>query len=168
MAGEADAAGSPFWRFSLGLYRKPGVAEACIGLQDECGVDVNLLLFLLWQASLSRRLHAADVTELRARTRAWNQEVIVPLRALRRELKSGSALIEGGAAEAFRTKVKGLELEAERLQQQAMFDLAPTVPGVPAGSTQDAAAANVAALEKVMDVRFPHASTRVLLAALVG
>lgn len=167
MAGDADT-GSPFWRFSLGTYRQPGVADACIALQDECGVDVNLLLFLLWQGSLSRRLSLEQVIELRARTRAWNQEVIVPLRALRRELKSGSALIETGTAEAFRTKVKGLELEAERLQQQAMFDLAPTVPGVAADSVEEAAAANVAALEKVMDVRFPHASVRVLLAALAG
>ena len=42
--------GSPFWRFSLQFYRLPKVADACIALQEEAGVDVNLLLFLLWQA----------------------------------------------------------------------------------------------------------------------
>ena len=43
-----SAQGSPFWRFSLRLYRAPGVGDACIALQETSGVDVNLLLFLLW------------------------------------------------------------------------------------------------------------------------
>jgi uncharacterized protein (TIGR02444 family) len=47
--------GSPFWRFSLRLYRAPGVGDACIVLQEETGVDVNLLLFLLWQAKSGAR-----------------------------------------------------------------------------------------------------------------
>ncbi|TMJ29569.1 MAG: DUF2390 domain-containing protein, partial [Alphaproteobacteria bacterium] len=35
---EADSAtGSPFWRFSLGFYRRAGVAEACIALQEQAG-----------------------------------------------------------------------------------------------------------------------------------
>ena len=34
-------AGSPFWRFSLRLYRSPGVAEACITLQEESGADTD-------------------------------------------------------------------------------------------------------------------------------
>ena len=37
-----------------------------------------------------------------------------------------------------------------------------------ADSVEEAAAANVAALEKVMDVHFAHAPVRVLLAALAG
>ena len=54
LSGESVA--SPFWQFSLAFYRQPGVADACIRLQEEAGVDVNLLLFLLWQASLKRGL----------------------------------------------------------------------------------------------------------------
>ena len=42
---------TPFWRFSLNFYRQPGVSDACIALQDGCGIDVNLLLFLFWLAS---------------------------------------------------------------------------------------------------------------------
>ena len=37
-----------FWRFSLALYARPGVAEALIALQDRAGLDVNLILFGLW------------------------------------------------------------------------------------------------------------------------
>ena len=39
----SSAQGSPFWRFSLRFYRQPKVADACIALQEEAGVDVNLL-----------------------------------------------------------------------------------------------------------------------------
>ncbi len=167
MAGTDAEVGSPFWRFSLKFYRKPGIAEACIALQDACGVDVNLLLFVLWQASLSRRLAVEEVDAWRARTRAWNADVIAPLRAVRRRLKGGSPLIEAGTAAAFRTKVKGLELEAERLQQQAMFDLAHAAPpGTPAASVQAAAADNLAALAQALDAAFPSATVEVLLAAL--
>ena len=38
-----------FWRFSVQFYRQPAVAEVCLLLQDEFGIDVNLLLFVLWR-----------------------------------------------------------------------------------------------------------------------
>jgi uncharacterized protein (TIGR02444 family) len=43
-----DAAAESFWRFSLMVYARPGVAEALIGLQDRAGHNVNLILFGLW------------------------------------------------------------------------------------------------------------------------
>ena len=61
------ASGSPFWRFSLAFYRRAGVADACIALQEEAGVDVNLLLFLLWQATRKRVLSAAEIGDLERR-----------------------------------------------------------------------------------------------------
>ena len=42
-----------FWDFSVGTYRRPGVADACLSLQDRYGLDVNVLLLLLLV-----RLHA--------------------------------------------------------------------------------------------------------------
>ncbi len=48
MAGKGSFPSSPFWDYSLGIYRKPGVADACIALQDEFGLDVNMLLACLW------------------------------------------------------------------------------------------------------------------------
>ncbi len=58
---DATPAGSPFWQFSLRFYRLPNVADACIALQEDAGVDVNLLLYLLFQACQRRQLSAADV-----------------------------------------------------------------------------------------------------------
>ena len=79
--------GSPFWRFSLQFYRLPKVADACIALQEEAGVDVNLLLFLLWQARQRRRLSTADVAALEAKIAPWRDATVIPLRAVRRELE---------------------------------------------------------------------------------
>ena len=48
---------------------------------------------------------------------------------------------EANTAELFRTKIKGLELEAERLQQEAMFAMTPNLETKPAESVEAAARA---------------------------
>src|SRR6202171_3293454 len=118
-----STSGSPFWRFSLQFYRLPGVAEAGIKLQEESGCDVNLLLFLLWHGAQGRELAAAEVERLEQDIAPWRDRTVIPLRAVRRALKSPPGLVEAGATEAFRTRIKAVELEAGRLQQEAMYDL---------------------------------------------
>ena len=45
----ADASGKDgFWGFSLRIYARQDVPQACLALQDEGGADVNLVLFLLY------------------------------------------------------------------------------------------------------------------------
>ena len=63
----SPSSGSSFWRFSLRFYRQSEVADACIALQEQAGVDVNLLLFLLWHATQKRALSQADVAQLERR-----------------------------------------------------------------------------------------------------
>ncbi|MBX9773463.1 MAG: TIGR02444 family protein [Xanthobacteraceae bacterium] len=158
--------GSAFWRFSLQFYRLPKVADACIALQEEAGVDVNLLLFLLWHARQRRRLAKADVTALEAKIAPWRDATVIPLRSVRRALKSPPALVEPATAEAFRNRIKAVELEAERLQQEAMYVLAPL--GVAGGNPDEAAAANIAAYEEMLVRRFPPAARETLLAAFAA
>ena len=57
---------SPFWRFSIKFYGMPGVAPACIELQDQAKVDVNVLFFLLWNATQGRALNADEVAKVEA------------------------------------------------------------------------------------------------------
>lgn len=155
--------GSPFWRFSLQFYRLPKVADACIAVQEEAGVDVNLLLFLLWQAQQRRQLSTADVAALEAKIAPWREATVIPLRSVRRVLKSPPALVEAATTEAFRNRVKAVELEAERLQQEAMFALAPL--GAEASDPGDAARANIAAYEQILSKRFPQETGATLLSA---
>lgn len=162
-------AGSPFWRFSLGFYRVPKVAEACIRLQDEAGVDVNVLFFLLWHAALERKLSRAEVEAIEAKVAPWRNQVVVPLRGIRRAIKTPPAAVEADTADAYRTKVKGLELEAERLQQEALYDLAEASRfGAPAESPEDAARASIAAYQAVCPKPFPADAVETIVTAFVA
>lgn len=164
---EPSAQGSPFWRFSLGFYRRPGVADACLALQEEAGVDVNLLLFLLWHARQCRELSQSEVAELEAQVGPWREMTVVPLRAVRRALKSPPSLVPAATAEAFRTRIKAVELEAERLQQEAMYDLVSTgLCGRVSAGSAEAGRANLAAYQTISREVFPDAAVEALLAAL--
>jgi uncharacterized protein (TIGR02444 family) len=156
---------TPFWRFSLHFYRQAGVADACIALQDDCGVDVNLLLFLLWLAAGRRQLSAEAVNELDDAVRDWRTLTIVPIRQLRRKLKGAPTLVEFGKQEAFRTKIKALELEAERLQQEALYGRSRS--GLRGGDALPPAAAraNLAAYERLLNARFSKAAVDRLVSA---
>src|ERR1041385_3251276 len=134
---------SPFWRFSIKFYAVPGVAQACIELQDQAGVDVNVLFFLLWNAKEGRALNAADVTHVEEAIRPWREMTVVPIRNVRRALKAPPSVMTPEMAEGFRTRIKAVELEAERLQQEALFGLAQTSRlGRPAASPVTAARAS--------------------------
>jgi uncharacterized protein (TIGR02444 family) len=163
---EIGASSSPFWRFSLGFYRMDGVPEACLDLQDRSAADVNIVLFLLWTAAQGRRLSDDAVQALTDKVRTWQSDVIAPIRSLRRMLKDAPPLLDKGTAEVFRTKIKALELEAERLQQEAMFALGPSLPSEAATSVEEAARAHVAAYEAVIGQRFDAAAVGALVNAL--
>jgi uncharacterized protein (TIGR02444 family) len=141
--GMTTLSDSAFWRFSLRFYALPDVAPACIVLQDEAGVDVNLLLFLLFLAESGRVVTQDDITRLDRDIAPWREHVVEPLRALRRRLKTGVGDIIPPASEGLRNMVKKIELEAERLEQGRLEAHASNL-GKPA--TRDAAAlANLAA-----------------------
>ncbi|HEY2137266.1 MAG TPA: TIGR02444 family protein [Xanthobacteraceae bacterium] len=163
---ETAAQASPFWKFSLGYYRGAGVSEACLELQDTCGVDVNVVLFLLWLASQRHVIAADQVKQIADKVRPWQVDVIGPIRALRRMLKSDAPLLDKGAAELFRTKIKAIELESERLQQEAMYALADSLTSAPASSVAAAARQNVAAYETAVGRRFTPAAIDTMIAAL--
>jgi uncharacterized protein (TIGR02444 family) len=117
------------WRFSLATYAMPGVATECLALQDSLGIDVNILLFCAWLAAV-RRIALTDV-ELKAAchiVEPWHDKAVRPLRGVRRAMKA----FVGVDVEMLRTRVKALELEAERLELAILFQHAlETWPRVP-------------------------------------
>lgn len=109
-----------FWSFSCRFYQLPGVAAACLALQDENGADVNLLLFALWAAARGRRLEESELAAAERIARPWRENVTENLRTARRAMKAPPAGYDAMGVEALRRKVLEDELEAERLQQEAM------------------------------------------------
>ncbi len=102
------------WAFALELYERPGMAGAFLTLQDQLGVDVDVMLFALFAAcERGVALDKQRLADADAVVRAWRLEVIEPLRALRRSMKS-LALDE--AQKEVRQMVKDAELRAEQVE----------------------------------------------------
>ena len=125
------------------------------------------MLFLLWLAAGERELSTDNIKELDTAVRGWRELAIIPIRDVRRGLKASPTILEAGKQEAFRTKIKALELEAERLQQEALY---ASRSGLPGSAAQPAAAAraNLAAYERVLGARFAKAAVDRLLGAFAA
>lgn len=114
---------SPFWTFSLTVYSDSAVQEECLCLQDHHGIDVNLLLFCAFVGAVHGAvLSPDDVRQAAGIVEAWHSSVVASLRAARRALKPFAAEPSPitSKAEALRTDVKAVELEAERLEQMML------------------------------------------------
>lgn len=103
------------WDWAVETYGRPGVAEACLALQDSYGQNVSFLLWAIWanpdEAALARGVQVA---------RDWDQAVLAPLRSVRRALKTDEAL---------REDIKAAELKAERRLLETLAPLAKAAPG---------------------------------------
>ena len=117
------------WAFALALYARHGVAEACLALQNEAGVDVMLLLMVTFAAVKHRILLTPDeIRTLDEACRPWREQVVRKLRSIRTELKTGPHPAPTETTEQFRSKVKTLELEAEKLENQLLAECLPLRP----------------------------------------
>ena len=128
----------PFWAFSLDFYVRPGVADACLALQDEADADVNLILFCLWHGIAGHgRLDRAALEAAQDRVQSVRVYLVLPLRALRRHLKDDIPGAPPDWRDALRRQVADAEIEAEHLEQ---LILAGELRAGPGGSIGDAAA----------------------------
>jgi len=135
-----EAVADEFWAFSLDLYAHPDVAAACLRLQDEQGLDVNLLLLCCWLARSGRgRLGEGDLAAAEARAEPWRREILGPLRAVRRALKSMSA----SDAAMLYVEIKRFEILAER-EMQRMILAGKLGDGSTSQAPDDDLAANLA------------------------
>jgi uncharacterized protein (TIGR02444 family) len=104
---------NPFWDFSLATYGRPGVAAACLGLQDRHGIDVNMVLFCCWVgASGGGVLGPAEMAAALAAAGPWQRGVVVPLRRIRIGLKDA-----GEAGESLKRRVAAVEIDVEHWEQ---------------------------------------------------
>ncbi|MGY8996054.1 MAG: TIGR02444 family protein [Alphaproteobacteria bacterium] len=149
---------SAFWSFTLEVYGRQGVQPSVIHLQDDRGVDVNLLLYAMWTASLglpafdkARAQGLADAVE------AWRETAIEPLRAVRTALR-------GGVAHAPED-----ETEAERVEQVIIETETPDAEGREAGTASpDDVAANLASVMALNDAPLSSANRDALRAIVMA
>jgi uncharacterized protein (TIGR02444 family) len=136
----------PFWRFSVRTYGLRGVAAACLALQDECGADVNLLLYCCWIGRDGRRLSGRMLRSAMSAVARWQADVIVPMRRARRAIDARPRGTDARRLKRLRAAIGAAELDAEYVEQILLARCATDVP-VRAESCEprEAAHANVQA-----------------------
>lgn len=105
------------WDFAVDLYGAPSVGEACLALQDRHGCDLNVVLFAAWMGAMRRdKLSQPDMAEAIASVQSWRDEIVRPLRAIRRRLKAGPPPAPNEVTDELRARIKAVELESERIE----------------------------------------------------
>jgi uncharacterized protein (TIGR02444 family) len=157
--------GAAFWGFSLELYGAPDVAPACLKLQDAWGADVNVVLLLLWVALDGRILGKDELTAIDQSVRNWRDDVIRPIRNVRRALKDRRWPAER-EQEELRSRIKDVELESERVAQKLLLQALHECPPPPsAEAPRRAARRNLAEYAAFLGRTFPPEAERAILAA---
>lgn len=116
------------WDWAVAAYARPGVAGACLHLQDHHGQNVPLLLAAAWAAGAEQRL---DVPAAVALAYGWEHDVGGLMRAVRRNLKPARPGVADAAREALRRQVKAVELDGERVLLDALEAMTAAAVPVP-------------------------------------
>ncbi|GLQ06523.1 TIGR02444 family protein [Sneathiella chinensis] len=166
----------PLWDYAVKLYSNEPVQQACLRLQDRFGLDVNLVLFSVWIAASGRGHFASGELEAGiAIGQQWQENVVMPLRALRRFLKRPPKEAGMRLSSDLRRVVSDSELYSERMELQMLHEIVGARPAT--GSFDGLECANAAAsnlvsyfalsdkpldgeglgyLQQIVDVAFPE------------
>ncbi len=102
---------SDLWSFTLDLYARPGVEQACLELQAS-GANVCALLCGAWLTQHGIECNSQRLLEIGLLTRPWEDAVVSPLRQLRTQWRDAAQLDR--PLGLLREQIKALELAAER------------------------------------------------------
>mgnify|MGYP000119310121 CR=1 FL=1 len=106
------------WQYACQVYSLAGVEAALLALQDDHGADINLILQALWLASEGQQWTKECIPEDYS---AWMDAQVLPLRQMRRSMKTEWVEKRGAQYEGFRQQVKKLELKAEQYALGMLF-----------------------------------------------
>ncbi len=113
------------WDWTLDAYSRPGVAEACLVLQDEHGLNTAYLLWAVWAEGAPDPV----LDQAAGLAKAWDNEVLKPVRAVRKRLKPAFPGIDDAEREGLRDDIKAAELRAERVLMENLAHLAKNASG---------------------------------------
>ncbi|MDB5364196.1 MAG: hypothetical protein JWM77_123 [Rhodospirillales bacterium] len=97
------------WSRAEALYGEPGIASACIALQDRWGLDVNLLLL----CAVAAPIDATRLDRMLEAAARWH-DVVAKFRQARRAAAALDPTLRPGLLAA--------ELDLERAQQRAITE----------------------------------------------
>lgn len=104
------------WDWAVAAYARPGVADACLMLQDRHDQNVPYLLWAVW----ARTTDPAVLAPAARSARAWDATAVALLRATRRNLGVRAPPLDDARREGLKEDVRAAELAAERLLMEAL------------------------------------------------
>ena len=104
-----------FWDWAVACYRRAGVQQHLLRLQDTQDLVILEALFACWLASHDRQWQLDDVRAMAVSTRTWIDEVVLPLRATRARWTADPDLSDS------RQHLLALEVAAERHLAELMW-----------------------------------------------
>jgi len=84
MTANSPSDANPLWDFAVALYSNPAVEETALQLQNEHGINVNLLLWACWLDVMNQPVHPARFTEAETLIAPLQNHWVEPIRQLRR------------------------------------------------------------------------------------
>ena len=108
------------WSFALTVYQRDAVAPACLDLQEQCQIDVPLMLCAVFACLQGKAISDEDLTQLHNLAGPWQSDIVQSLRHIRTRLKTGPKPAPNAVTEDLRNKVKAAELAAEKIQLEMM------------------------------------------------
>lgn len=117
---------NPFWQYACGLYKKPGVADTLLKLQDEHQWNIPLALLMVWLGRQGIAVRQSDIQCFIAIIADLDAFVIQPLRNVRRYIQCSPVILPN-----VYDAIKSLEISIEQqlmtlLYQQACSIYSPT------------------------------------------
>ncbi len=109
-----------FWDFSVRTYRTPGVHDACLALQNDYGVDVNMLLYCCWVGAAIGPFDGELFNRAATYSVQWAENVVIPLREARTWMKHtgcDSDPVPTAPCMELREDIKTVEFATEKMQQ---------------------------------------------------
>ena len=103
-----------YWSFSLAVYANRQVAQWCLGLQNQAGANVNILLLLWWLGEKEVSVDATQLNTLHKTAMLFDDQLLKPLRELRKKAKTRCAA-------SLYQEIKKVELALEKHQQEELL-----------------------------------------------
>lgn len=114
----ADFPDHPFWDFSLSVYMTRDVPPACLVIQNNHQIDVNILLYCCWLGASGRGVMTPDeLRKVKEAVGPWHQDVVRALRAVRFALKDGMDPAPRNLSDAMRKRIAKTEIDCEHVEQ---------------------------------------------------
>jgi uncharacterized protein (TIGR02444 family) len=109
---------SVFWKYALEFYGRAGVTNSCLKLQDDLGLNVNLLLLLCWCEQHKKQLDGEQIDLLVLSLALWHSDYTKPLRNIRRKLA-----LDDNATEAVKRAIFDAEMALEKTEQRLLLGI---------------------------------------------